>query len=140
MSSFQTTTFQFTTTDNTPLHITYVMTYGAHNEWVQMQEGQPVQGLQNQGMQYLNITSSTISQATNGLLTIQIDPKIVNDVPYASDKASLLISVNGSNLHIDIHSGGGMKSTGTYGNETVKFDTDFSDVGGLSIIKCSSVN
>ena len=140
MADFKSTTFQFTTTDETPLHISYVMTYGADDEWLPMPENEPVQGLQNQGIQYLNIASRTISRAQNGLLTVQIDPELVNKVPYASDKASLLLSVNGSNLHIDIHKGGGMESTGTYGNKSVMFETKFSDVGGLTVIQCQAAS
>lgn len=138
MANFQNTTFQFTTTDEIPLHISYVMTYGVDDEWVQMPENEPVQGFENQGIQFLNIASSIISRTTNGLLTIQIDPEIVNKVPFASDKASLILSVNGSNLHINIHKDGTMDSTGTFGNESVKFTPKFSRVGGLTVINCKA--
>ncbi|CAM1340251.1 hypothetical protein [Tenacibaculum amylolyticum] len=137
MSNFLTTTFKFITKEkDSEFYISNVMTYGVDG-WVTMNQNEPVQGMENQGIQYLNISSDKINLESNGVLHIQIDPKIVNQVPYASDKASLLISVNGSNLHIDIHSGGGMKSTGTYGNKSVSFDCDFGDVGEISTITCS---
>jgi hypothetical protein len=139
MSNFITTTFKFTTDEATALNITYVETYGADGQWRIMPEGLKPQGLENQGIGWLNTAQSIISTGTNGVVTLKIDPEIVNNVPYASDKASLLIGVNGSNLHIDIHGGGGMKTTGTYGNKSVEFDCDFNDVGGLTIIKCTSV-
>ena len=137
MANFLTTTFKFITKkQDETFYIDYVMTYGVDG-WATLSPNKPVQGMENQGIQYLNVSSDEISLSSNGVLSLQIDSKIVNQVPYASDKASLLIGINGSNLHIDIHSGGGMKSVGTYGNKSVSFDCDFGDVGDISIITCS---
>ena len=104
------------------------------------QKVSPPQSLQNQGIGWLKITNDSFDLEKNCVVTLSIDPKIVNNVPVASDKASLLFSVNGSNLHIDIHSDGGMKSTGTFGNKSVKFDSTFGKVGGdITVIKCTEV-
>lgn len=135
--SFQQTTFILSTTDNKPLHLSYVMTYGAEERWVSMSEDLPPQGLENQGIGWLKVVNETFDTGKNCVITLAIDPVIVNKVPYASDKASLLFSVNGSNLHINIHKDGSMDTTGTYGNETVHFDSDLGKVGGkVSTIIC----
>lgn len=136
--SFKKTHFVFKTDEAESLHISYVMTYGLNKEWVELHEGGCTHqsSYSNPGIKNLKIIDSVISMNKNGYLTVDIDPEVVNNVPYASDGASLLLSVNGSNLHINIHSGGGLKNTGTYGNESVKFDTDLKNVGETSIITC----
>ncbi len=136
MANFKSTKFIFTTKQSEPLHITNVMTYGVDG-WEPLSVGLPPQGMENQGIGWLDYYSKEISETSNGALSVMIDSEIVNNVPYASDKASLLISVDGSNLHIDIHKGGGMKATGTFGNKSVKFDCDFNDTGEVSYIECT---
>ncbi|CAL2077972.1 hypothetical protein [Tenacibaculum sp. 190524A02b] len=143
MSNFLTTTFKFITEkENATFYIDHVKTYGV-NGWVTMPINQEVQGFQNQGIQYLNIINKKISanstgdSNTNGVLSLQIDPEIVNQVPYTPEGASLLICVNGSNIEIDIHKNGGIKSVGTSGDKSVTFEPDFGNVGNTSFIFCS---
>ena len=61
---------------------------------------------------------------------------------FASDEANLLISVNGSNLHMGLHAVGNVAgdvviyNTGTYGNESVRFRTEFSNRYPKHFIEC----
>ena len=143
MSNFLKTTFKFITEkENTTFNIEHVKTYGV-NGWGEMNSNEKVQGVQNQGIECLNIISKTIStdstgvSSTNGVLNLQIDPKIVNEVPYTSDGASLLICINGNNFEIDIHKNGGMKSVSSSSDKSVSFESHFGNVGGTSFIICS---
>lgn len=136
--AFQQTTFILSTIESKGLHLSYVMTYGADENWSCMNEGLPPASLENQGIGWLKVANQTFDTSRNCIITLLIDSQMVNKVPYASDKASLLFSVNGSNLHINIHKDGKLDQTGTYGNKTVKFDCKFGKVGGdASEIFCS---
>ncbi|MGR2663049.1 hypothetical protein ACUXVY_15815, partial [Chromobacterium haemolyticum] len=65
---------------------------------------------------------------------------IVNNVPYASDGASLIFGIDGSNAHINIHKDGSMSVAGIYGAtpDIVKWEYEINKVGGESTFYCKS--
>ena len=119
------------------MDLTLIETYGNGNSWQVLAEGVPPSSTNNPGIGNLTVTNKQLDISRNCVITLSIDAELVNKVPFASDKASLLFGVNGSNLHINIHKSGSMDVAGTFGNKTVKFDCKLGHTGEINYIVCS---
>ncbi|WP_156187926.1 hypothetical protein [Chromobacterium sp. LK11] len=137
-SSFLRTTFRFVSADGRSLNLGSVLVYSVEKEWTFLPEG--VGPSQNPGIGNLAIPSRQFGSSSNCIVTLDIDPVIVNNVPYASDGASLIFGIDGSNAHINIHKDGSMGVAGIYGAtpDIVKWEYEINKVGGESTFYCKS--
>lgn len=137
MSESKSTNFIFHSKDGQQLSLNNISVYAVDKTWQTLSDGDP-KASQNSGIGNPSIQNPVFGGSLNCLVTLQIDSVLVNNVPYASDGASLLFNVNGSNIHVCIHKDGGMKSVGVYGQDSkaVSWDADFDDVGKTTNFVC----
>ncbi|WP_338523660.1 hypothetical protein NUH87_28710 [Pseudomonas batumici] len=130
------TSFGFIPYGDVPLRLIDVMVYTNANRWESMSSTHAP----NTGMSRLKIFNPDFDAGSEikCWVELDIDPILVNDNKYASDGASLLFNINGSNLHINIHKNGGMECTGVYGSDprTVNWAVKLGSVGMISQITC----
>lgn len=130
------TKFCFVSEGDAPLRLLDVMVYTNANRW----EAMSTTYAPNTGISGLEVLCPDFDAASivKCEVVLDIDPALVNENKYASDGASLLFNVNGSNLHIDIHKEGGMECTGVYGADprAVSWAVKLGSVGMKSRITC----
>jgi len=123
--SFQSTFFKIVNnTQKKPF--VYIGTYGANCVGWGGEEC-------NTGIECVSSEPSSQLTGESILLTLKIDPVIVNNQQSSSDKASLIIHIDEIRYHIDIHKDGGMSSKGIYG-EGFDISHSLKDVGQTSVI------
>jgi hypothetical protein len=134
---FTTATFRIVSKNGENLSLDYVLTYGIGDSWG---DAWPDTCNNNPGIQNVNVRNASFNGEVNCIVTMDINPEYVNQVPYASDKASLLFSINGSNLHIDIHKSGGMKVTDVYGSDpkAISWNASLKSIAVVNTIYVSS--
>ncbi|MGC0155710.1 hypothetical protein ACPRNU_24890 [Chromobacterium vaccinii] len=136
--SFSTSNFIFQSANGQPIQFGYVGVYTLNEDWEPLQVG----GVSNNpGIVNLRIANPNFGALNNCVVTLDIDPEYVNRVPYASDGASLLFSINGSNIHINIHSDGSMDVTNVYGSNPKAIGWGYSlgtikNGGAASVFTC----
>jgi len=130
------TLFVFSRKGNVPLRLENVMVYTNAGRWESMSSTYAP----NTGISQLNVegVDSEGFFREQCQVSLNIDPVLVNDNKYASDGASLLFNINGSNLHINIHKNGGMDKTDIYGSDpnAVSWTVNLGGVGSRSSITC----
>ncbi|MDD1016550.1 hypothetical protein [Pseudomonas rubra] len=130
------TSFNFLRQGDVPLRLENVLVYTNAGRWESMSSTYAP----NTGMSRLTILGPDFDATSRAkcLVELDIDPVLVNDNKYASDGASLLFNINGSNYHINIHKNGGMECTGVYGSDpgAVNWKGNLGAVGATSYITC----
>lgn len=131
--SFTTATFRIVSKNGESLSLDSVRTYGIGDSWG---GAWPSNSNNNPGIQNVNVSNANFNGEVNCIVTMDINPEYVNQVPYASDNASLLFSINGSNLHINIHKSGSMDTTGVYGShpDAINWDANLHCISDANTI------
>jgi hypothetical protein len=134
--SFLNTNFVFTNTGGEGnLSVNYAMVYASSDQWVVINpDGAPPSYDENVGIGWYTLGNSTFGPLDHCTAQMRIDAGVVNKVPFSSDKCSLLFNVNGSNIHLDIHSNGGIAKKGIYGPnpKAVDWNCKLDKVGGTN--------
>lgn len=123
------------------LTISNIQVYSANNTWEELTDKVLANGHGAQNAGIKSLTYKTLTIAGNApIIGMWIDAELVNQVPYASDNASLMFCIGGSNYHIDIQKDGNMRKTGIYGPtpNAVDWDGFLDKVGGSSSFLVSS--
>ena len=132
MSSYLETTFIFTNKGAENLTLNWTMVYGDSKDWVFLEpDNAPPSHECNPGIGWYTLDKSGFGPNETCTAKMRINAGVVNAVPFAPDKCSLLFSVNGSNVHLDIHSGGGIEKKGIHGPypKAVEWDCKLHKVG-----------
>lgn len=139
MGGFQTTTFSFVNGSNAPLTFEAIMVYNSNNEWQQIVPGTPSEP-GNLGIMRPTISNPSMPNGGDTCtVTLDMNAEEINSSPYSSGGSSLLFSINGSNIHIDIHSNGQMESKGVFGVTpgAVNWSPNFGGVGEMNNFMCT---
>jgi hypothetical protein len=135
MSSYLSTTFVFKNTGAVNLHLSDAMVYADSNAWVSLKpDGAPPSYDCNVGIGWYSVSKPLFGPSETCTAEMRINAGVVNEVPFSSDKCSLLFRVNGSDVHLDIHANGGIAHKGIYGQDpkAVEWDCKLHKVGGAN--------